>query len=76
MKSKYSQEQRKIERSAEQHSDVQGTDNSENRAKLPDEAWEEMYKALYEYYFGRIDFLSLPDRYEEILGIKKTLLLK
>ncbi len=72
MKNKYSQKQRDIERSVEQNADVKGTDNSESRAKLPEEAWEKMYKALYDYYFGRIDFLSLLDRYEEIVGIKKT----
>lgn len=43
---------------------------SDSSTRLPEEVWEKMYKAMWEYRFGRINFLELLDKWEELLGIK------
>jgi hypothetical protein len=73
MKEKDAQKQRKIEMPPGQDSGVKETNNSGSLTRSPEEKWEKMYKALYDYYFGRIDFLSLLDKWEDILGIKPHL---
>ena len=71
MKKKDAQEPRKIETPPGQDSGINDTSNPDSSPRLPEEAWEKMFYLLYEYHFGRIDFLSLLDKYEEILQIKK-----
>ena len=71
MKKKDAQEPPKIEVVPERDSGVKDTNNPDNLKGLSEEIWEKMYNALYDYYFGQIDFLSLLDKWEEILQIKK-----
>ena len=70
-KKKDSQEPGNIEGLPEQDSGVKNAGHPGSHPPLPEEAWEKMHHALYECYFGHIDFLRLLDEYEEILGIKK-----
>ena len=71
MKKKDPQKPRIIEVLPEQDSGVKNANQTGSPTPLPEEAWEKMYHLLYDYYFGHIDFLSLLDKYEEILQIKK-----
>jgi hypothetical protein len=71
MKKKDTQKLGKIEVLPEQDSGAKDTSNPDSSTPLPVEAWEKMYHALNDYRLGHIDFLSLLDKYEEILQIKK-----
>lgn len=59
---------------------MKGTDNSESYTTVPmttpraltEEVFKEMWMLRYQQYMGQITFLQLLDKYEEILGIKKT----
>jgi hypothetical protein len=73
MKEKDAQKQRKIEMPPGQDSGVEEKNNSSSLTSSPEERWEKMYKDLFDYYLGRIDFLCLLDKWEDILGIKPHL---
>jgi hypothetical protein len=60
----------KTEALPEPPSDVMEADGSERPARLPEETWKNMYTTLYSYHFGHIDFLTLLDKWEEMLHIK------
>jgi hypothetical protein len=49
--------------------DEQATGQLEIPSTAEPSIYEQMYKYLYDYHFGRITFLELLDKWREVLGL-------
>lgn len=52
--------------------DEQKTEQPEAQTVLEMTVYEQLYRCLYDYHFGRIKFLELLEKWEEILQLPSS----
>jgi hypothetical protein len=65
-------EQHEVEEIPHHAANSEDTDSAASPVTMTEDVWREMNTAMCAYYFSRISFFELLDKWETILGIQKA----